>query len=180
MKRFSLLVFLVLIATGCSTPKSTTKITYISCDSITKQEGSSVPILKIELPCSDGQSLIKLNQIKGPAIINAWASWCAPCKEEIPIFKEFAELNQGRIQLVGIDVEERSSIDGAKFATEMGMTWPQLIDKDGRTRAAFGMGIPVTWFISDQGAIVYEKVGPIRSIQQMKGLLKNFLGVEFE
>jgi cytochrome c biogenesis protein CcmG/thiol:disulfide interchange protein DsbE len=177
MKRFSLLVFLVLIATGCSTPKSTTQVTYISCDSITKQEGSSVPILKIELPCSDGKSQIKLNEIKGPAIINAWASWCAPCKEEIPIFKEFAELAQGQIQLVGIDVEERSLVDGAKFVTEMGMTWPQLVDNDGRTRAAFGMGIPVTWFINDRGEIVYEKVGPIRSIEQMRGLVQNFLRI---
>ena len=170
MKRFSLLVFLILISSGCSTPKSTTQITYISCDSIAKQEGSSVLILKIELPCSDGMSIIKLNEIKGPAIINAWASWCAPCKEEIPVFKEFAKVNQGQIQLVGIDVEERSPAEGAKFATEMGMTWPQLVDNDGRTRAAFGMGIPVTWFINSQGEIVFRKVGKIKDLNQLSDI----------
>ena len=66
---------------------------------------------------------------------------------------------------------------GVNFAAEMGMSWPQLFDQDGRTKAAFGMGIPVTWLLNDKGEIVYEKVGPIKSIKQMKDLVQHFLQI---
>ena len=179
MKKLPLILILTFLLSACSTNNSTPQtVEPVSCSSIAKQPASSVPVLNIELPCADGKSSVFLNEIKGPAVINAWASWCDPCREEIPIFKEFAQLSSGTIQIVGIDVEERNLEDGINFASEMGMSWPQLFDRDGRTKAAFGMGIPVTWLINDQGQIVYEKVGPIRTIDQMKDLVQHFLQVQ--
>ena len=178
MKKFLLILISSLVLSSCSTnSKSTQSFEPVSCSTITKQPASNVPVLNIELPCTDGKSSLVLNEVRGPAIINAWASWCDPCREEIPVFKEISQLSSGKIQIIGIDVEERKKEDGINFATEMGMSWPQLFDQDGRTKAAFGMGIPVTWLINDKGEIVYEKVGPIKSIEQMKDLVQHFLQI---
>ena len=178
MKKFLLILISSLVLSSCSTnSKSTQSFEPVSCSSIAKQSASNIPVLNIELPCTDGKSSLILNEVRGPAIINAWASWCDPCREEIPVFKEISQLSSGKIQIIGIDVEERKKEDGINFAAEMGMSWPQLFDQDGRTKAAFGMGIPVTWLINDKGEIVYEKVGPIKSIEQMKDLVQHFLQI---
>ena len=178
MKKFLLILISSLVLSSCSTnSKSTKAFEPVPCSTIAKQPASNVPVLNIELPCTDGKSSLVLNEVKGPAIINAWASWCDPCREEIPVFKELSQLSSGKIQVIGIDVEERKKVDGINFAAEMGMSWPQLFDQDGRTKATFGMGIPVTWLINDKGEIVYEKVGPIKTIEQMKDLVQHFLQI---
>ena len=105
MKKFSLILILTFLLSACSSNNSTPQsVDPVSCSSIAKQPASSVPVLKIKLPCTDGKSSVFLNEIKGPAVINAWASWCDPCREEIPIFKEFAQLSSGTIQIVGIEI----------------------------------------------------------------------------
>ena len=126
--------------------------------------------------CLDGGVGVDVSKIKGPAIINVWGSWCKPCKDELPIFKEFyAELDP-TIQLIGVDVEETSINAGRKFALEQGITWPNLFDRDGQTRAFFGMGVPVTWFIGSDGKVVAKHIGVITSINQLREATEKAFG----
>lgn len=132
----------------------------------------------IELRCLDGTIGGQLRTLKGPMIINVWGSWCGPCKEEIPIFRSFYEKAKGKVFLLGVDVEESSIEDGRKFVEENGITWPNLYDPDGRSRAYFGMGVPVTWFIAADGSVAGKKIGVISDESELITLTNKYLGVK--
>ena len=135
------------------------------------------PTTKFPTQCLDGSEGVNIAAIKGPAIINVWGSWCAPCKDELPFFVEFHRDFGSKVQLVGLDVEERSPADGRKFAIAQGMAWPNLYDSEGNTRKYFGMGVPVTWFIDANGKVRHKKIGVIKSANELRELSKKYLGV---
>jgi thiol-disulfide isomerase/thioredoxin len=111
-------------------------------------------------------------------IVNVWGSWCGPCKQEMPYFVDFNQRTNSKVKLLGIAVEEAKSQDAKDFIIANGMTWPNLYDAKGITRAAFGMGVPVTWFIDQQGTVVYKHVGVIKSTDELIDLTNKYLKVE--
>lgn len=170
----SLLLPLLLMISGCSSTSPNLMGEVISCSEIESLPSKSA---NESLDCLDGSSGLVIDSIKGPAIINVWGSWCDPCRDEIPYFREFYAEMDPSIALVGVDVEERSPEDGRKFVRDYGITWPNLYDEDGSTRKYFGMGVPVTWFIGTDGQALFKHIGPITSVDQLKDLSKKYLGV---
>ena len=157
-------------------------ITVISnCDFQTSAAPNQLPDLK--LPCLNSHGYTKneisLTSLKGPFVINLWGSWCPPCKDEMPLFRKLylATASSKALSIVGIDVEEASPKDGLNFMVDQGMAWPQLADNNQATRADFGMGVPVTWFVNAKGEITYKKVGQIHTWTQMRGLILLYLGI---
>lgn len=173
MKRVAI-VFVVLLLAGCSSPSEKIAGQVVSCESIT----SFLNKTSIVLDCLDGSEGASINGIKGPAIINVWGSWCGPCKEEIPILRSFYEKAQGKLALVGVDVEEASIEDGRKFVENYGITWPNLFDSDGKSRVYFGMGVPVTWFIAADGSVAYKHIGVLKSEIELISMTSKYLGVK--
>ncbi len=173
MKRIALACSLLLL-TSCSTSTNQVAGKVVSCAEI--QSFSAVN--PIQLSCLDGNKGAAINGLRGPMIVNVWGSWCAPCKEEIPIFRSLYKRAQGKLQLVGVDVEEASIKDGQKFVLTHGMTWPNLFDSDGSSRKYFGMGVPVTWFIAADGTIAYKKIGVLKNEIELITLTSKYLGVK--
>jgi thiol-disulfide isomerase/thioredoxin len=173
MKRLAMAVAVLLLA-GCSSPSEKIAGEVVSCESIL----SSATENSIMLDCLDGTDGASINGIKGPAIINVWGSWCGPCKEEMPILRSFYEKAQGKLALIGVDVEEASIEDGRKFVKNNGITWPNLYDADGKSRAYFGMGVPVTWFIAADGSVAYKHIGVIKSEKELISMTSKYLGVK--
>ena len=173
MKRLAMAVAVLLLA-GCSSPSEKIAGEVVSCESIL----SSATENSIMLDCLDGTDGASINGIKGPAIINVWGSWCGPCKEEMPILRSFYEKVQGKLALIGVDVEEASIEDGRKFVKNNGITWPNLYDADGKSRAYFGMGVPVTWFIAADGSVAYKHIGVIKSEKELISMTSKYLGVK--
>jgi thiol-disulfide isomerase/thioredoxin len=173
MKRLAMAVAVLLLA-GCSSPSEKIAGEVVSCESIL----SSATENSIMLDCLDGTDGASINGIKGPAIINVWGSWCGPCKEEMPILRSFYEKAQGNLALIGVDVEEASIEDGRKFVKNNGITWPNLYDADGESRAYFGMGVPVTWFIAADGSVAYKHIGVIKSEKELISMTSKYLGVK--
>jgi thiol-disulfide isomerase/thioredoxin len=173
MKRLAMAVAVLLLA-GCSSPSEKIAGEVVSCESIL----SSATENSIMLDCLDGTDGASINGIKGPAIINVWGSWCGPCKEEMPILRSFYEKAQGKLALIGVDVEEASIEDGREFVKNNGITWPNLYDADGKSRAYFGMGVPVTWFIAADGNVAYKHIGVIKSEKELISMTSKYLGVK--
>ena len=173
MKRLAMAVAVLLLA-GCSSPSEKIAGEVVSCESIS----SSASENSIVLDCLDGTDGASINGIKGPAIINVWGSWCGPCKEEMPILRSFYEKAQDNLALIGVDVEEASIEDGRKFVKNNGITWPNLYDADGESRAYFGMGVPVTWFIAADGSVAYKHIGVIKSEKELISMTSKYLGVK--
>ena len=166
-------VLLLLVLSACGEEIEQASGALAPCTSIATIEAAEKSILT---ECLDGGVGVDLSRIKGPAIVNVWGSWCKPCKDELPIIKDFyAELDP-TIQLIGVDVEETSINAGRKFALEQGITWPNLFDRDGQTRPVFGMGVPVTWFIGSDGKVVAKHIGVITSIEQIREATEKAFG----
>jgi cytochrome c biogenesis protein CcmG, thiol:disulfide interchange protein DsbE len=105
---------------------------------------------------------IDLEQLRGkPVVVNFWATWCMPCYEEHPILVNYARNAGSDAQFIGIvfnDEEKRIM----QFLSERGSAYPTLMDTQGKTAIAYGVGgVPETYFINRQGVIVAKHEGPI-------------------
>jgi thiol-disulfide isomerase/thioredoxin len=97
----------------------------------------------------------RLSDFKGkPVVLNIWATWCPPCRYEIPGIVEFARDHEGDVAVVSISVDELGT-DVATFAEEFGINYPILMDDGEAANKYIGAkpGIPQTYFI-DGGGIV--------------------------
>lgn len=174
LKRTFALLLLGLL-TGCDSQAAVvpTVGTVASCDSISRSNVAT----GLVFPCLDGKSALHFSALRGPLIVNVWGSWCAPCKDEVPIIRSFYAKTKSQLQVLGVDVEEARPSEGTAFIVENGMTWPSVIDPDGRSRGFFGMGVPVTWFIDSKGAVVHKKIGAIQSERELRDLTLQYLNI---
>jgi cytochrome c biogenesis protein CcmG/thiol:disulfide interchange protein DsbE len=163
---------LLLTSCGNSTPVITGEV--VACNHISLV---NKPSEDLTIECLDGSPGVNIAAIKGPAIINVWGSWCEPCKKELPYFTEFFQTMDPQIQLIGIDVEEKRIEDGRMFARTHGIMWPNLYDAEGTTRKHFGMGVPVTWFIDGDGKVLYKKIGPFESTEELRVMTFKYFGL---
>jgi thiol-disulfide isomerase/thioredoxin len=173
--RKALVVIALLLLTACSPSSSYVKGEVVSCESIS-QDTSFVG--GIEMDCLDRTTGARLGALRGPMLVNVWGSWCGPCREEIPILRSFYEKAQGKVALVGIDVEEATFDDGRRFVERNGILWPNLYDPDGRSREYFGLGVPVTWFIAPDGSVAGKKIGAFTDESELLTLTTKYLGVK--
>lgn len=126
--------------------------------------GRAGPDFLLETP--EGGTL-RLSDLQGsPVLINFWASWCPPCRDEIPELVKAYERYQGEgLVIVGVNLQEP---DGAvrDFAREFGMTFPVGIDRDGEVGDAWRLGgpvegIPTSYFVDATGVIRDFFYGPM-------------------
>ncbi len=105
---------------------------------------------------------VRLSDLRGKAVLlNFWATWCSPCKIEMPWFIEFQQQYgpQG-LQIVGVAMDDSSKEDIAKFAKEMGVNYPVLLGKEAVGDAYGGVpALPESFFIGRDGKIVDKIVG---------------------
>ena len=176
MKKVALAIASLLLA-GCS--QNTTALpndgVLVDCSSIQSVESSKQAV---NLDCLDEGSVIDLSRVKGPVLVNVWGSWCGPCKDEMPIFVDFYSKHSESVGLIGISVEEADIQNARDFVQAYGMTWPNLYDADGATRATLGMGVPITLFIDENGEIVYRKIGVVTTIDELENETRKYLGVD--
>jgi thiol-disulfide isomerase/thioredoxin len=171
-----LILLLAFSLTGCSsvTHTAVAKGEVVDCVDVNHVAVKAGDTL---LNCLIGTEKISVESLRGPLIVNVWGSWCGPCKQEMPYFVEFHHQANGKVKLLGIAVEEAKAQDSKDFIIANGMTWPNLYDAKGETRKNFGMGVPVTWFIDEQGTVVYKHIGVIKSTEELIDLTNKYLKV---
>jgi cytochrome c biogenesis protein CcmG, thiol:disulfide interchange protein DsbE len=105
---------------------------------------------------------IDISQFKGkPVIINFWATWCGPCWEEHPVLVQNARQLGDNVQFVGVvfqDAEDKI----LRFLDQRGSAYPTLVDQNGKTAIAYGVGgVPETYFLDRNGVIRAKFSGPM-------------------
>src|SRR6266571_1867217 len=103
---------------------------------------------------------LSLAELRGyPVVINFWASWCVPCKEEAPAFAAAATRFKDRVAFVGMDTQDLSSA-AMRFLTRYKVNYVSVRDGTDKTYTAYGLtGVPETYFIDRRGRIVVHKIG---------------------
>jgi thiol-disulfide isomerase/thioredoxin len=120
-----------------------------------------------DLPEADFATyLAVLERARGmPLVVNVWASWCGPCRDEAPDLARVASAYAGRVRFLGIDVLDARPSARA-FVREFGWPYPSLYDPAGRIRDRLGLvGQPATLLYDAEGRLVETHVGPITAEQ---------------
>ena len=108
-------------------------------------------------------------------VLNFWATWCGPCKDEMPFFQEIYERYGSEITVLAVNNQE--TVDKVSpFVEELGLTYEILMDNDGSVATQYQViGFPTTYFIDPNGIIKFLHVGVLTE-EQLDGYL-DLLGV---
>jgi cytochrome c biogenesis protein CcmG, thiol:disulfide interchange protein DsbE len=137
---------------------------------VTHREPSSVPVViderkpirspAFDLPLLEGDRRLTLASLRGKAVVlNFWASWCAPCKEEIPALEATWKQHRAHgLVVVGVNVQDAAG-DARAFARRTGITYPLVRDKGAKTLDRFSViSLPETLFVNRRGQIVGTRI----------------------
>jgi cytochrome c biogenesis protein CcmG, thiol:disulfide interchange protein DsbE len=130
----------------------------------------------LQLPCFTGGQPIRLTGLRGPAVINLWASWCEPCRDELPVMQRLAERAGGRLHVLGVDTGDGRAA-AASFGAAKRVTMPTLYDRERRLLTALGrINLPVTVLVDAAGRD-YLHVLPVDSAHDLSALVRQHTGV---
>ena len=101
-----------------------------------------------------------------PVVLNFWASWCPPCREESPLLERaWRQYEERGVLFVGVDTQDTEA-DALAYIDEFGLTFPNGLDADGEITVAYGVvGLPVTFFIGGDGVVKRRWVGALTESQ---------------
>ena len=139
----------------------------------------SGPAPDFTLESLDGTSM-RLSDLRGKAVLlNFWATWCGPCKIEMPWFVDMQNRYGAQgLQIVGVAMDDSSKEDIAKFAKEMGVNYPVLLGKEAVGDAYGGVpALPESFFIGRDGKIVDKIIG-LKGKAEIEDSIKKALNTE--
>lgn len=156
----ALIVVSIVLAAGTGSQKPAPQIGRVAPDfSLKSLEGDTLNL----------KSVIGKNQV---TILNFWATWCPPCRAEIPEFIEFAKKHQKeKVALVAVNIQEDSKTV-KEFANKAGMNFPILLDSDGRVAQTYQIYAIPTTFVIDASGVIREKVEGALSLSRLESFYR--------
>ena len=137
------------------------------------EEGNKAP--DFQLQTVDGKE-IKLSDLQGKkVIVNFWATWCPPCKAEMPHMQEFYLENSNDVEILAVNLttSEKNANDVGRFVEDYGLSFPILLDSDGSIGRIYqAFTIPTSYVIDTKGFIQKRIVGPMDQ-EMMSELIAN-------
>lgn len=123
--------------------------------------GVDRPAASFDLVSLDGRRAALRDFAGRPLVLNFWASWCPPCREEAPLLVQVANRAPQGLALVGVLYQDTPD-NARKFEAEFGVPYPTLLDPDGLAAIDYGItGIPETFFIDRKGIVRAHQVGQL-------------------
>lgn len=121
--------------------------------------GDRAPDFKVQT--MDGKE-VNLSDYKGKKVfLNFWATWCPPCKAEMPHMQAFYEEQPEDVEILAVNLEE-STEKAADFAKQYELTFPILMDADGTVAETYEVyTIPTTYVLNEDGTVHQKIVGPM-------------------
>jgi thiol-disulfide isomerase/thioredoxin len=109
----------------------------------------------LALACFAGGGEVRIAHLGRPAVINLWASWCEPCRKELPAFESYAQRAPAGLLIIGVATDTTRGA-AQSIIDEFGLTFPTLNDPDRKLMLAVGRGaLPVTLFVDARGRLAH-------------------------
>lgn len=141
------------------------------------QVGFAAPDFSLET--LDGET-ITLSDLRGQAVlVNFWATWCPPCRKEMPAIQQLYEQYRGQgFTVLAVDLQE-SEAQVADFTAQMGLTFPILIDSGGQVFSRYGVrALPSTFFVDPDGIIQEIALGGPLAPAYLESQVVNLLAAQ--
>ena len=108
-------------------------------------------------------SRVRLSQYRGkPVLLNFWASWCAPCQDEMPLIQRASDVYKAQgLQVLAVNYQQTSTSSMKAFLRKVNAQFPAVFDPAGKIAAAYGVnvGLPVSVFIDRSGTVSFIQLG---------------------
>ncbi len=188
MRRWALAVAALALLSACTgggtddaaSPKAIDDYTALdACPEQPEQPAAGAELLPpLAFDCLGGGQL-DLGRAQGvPTLVNLWASWCGPCRKELPLLQELTTAAGDRLRVVGV-VSKDGLPQSASFAEDAGSTFPGAFDGEGELMAELGLnGLPYTYFLDADGGLVHTERGEVSSVEELQTLVAEHLGVQ--
>jgi cytochrome c biogenesis protein CcmG/thiol:disulfide interchange protein DsbE len=133
---------------------------------------------RLTLACLGDGPPVDLAGLRGrPTVVNLWASWCAPCRDELPLFEDLAGATR-KLRVLGVDVQDEPQA-ALSLLQELGIHYASVRDDGGDTQPALRWtGLPMTVFVDADGVVTHTERSPITTAEQMHDLVLQHLGVD--
>jgi len=143
--------------------------------------GGEVPggLPSITLGCLGGGRAVDLASLRGPMIVNFWATSCGPCRREMPALAAFAK-SQSEVRVLGVDYLDVQPAAALQLAAKSHVAYPLVADPKGITTGKGpilrNLGMPFTMFLDASGKVVHLEAGPYESEQDVAAAAAQYLG----
>lgn len=157
---------LAVVLTGCA-------------DGDDRPEVTTLPEVSLTDFGSDAQ--VDLATLKGPMVVNLWASWCGPCQKELPVLADFDERYGDEVALLGINHLETRQDKAEELIADSGVTYELLADPEGLVSDSppfpFIQGLPFLAFVDATGTVVHMEFAVIDTVEELADLSERYLDV---
>ncbi len=128
----------------------------------TESKSKGVSAQDFVLPALTGSD-VKLSDYKGKVVfLNIWATWCPPCRDEMPSMESLYRRLKGRnFELLAVSIDRDAEKAVRPFTAKYGLTFPVLLDPEGKTYRLYGLtGVPESFIIDKSGVVIHKVIGP--------------------
>lgn len=131
------------------------------------------------LDCLGEGPPVRLAGLRGaPLVLNVWASWCVPCRDELPVLAEVSAQAGSKVAFLGVDTADFEPDAALALLRSAGARYPSVVDYSSLTKPALRWtGPPMTVFVRADGTIAYRAPMPMESADQLRALISQHLGV---
>jgi thiol-disulfide isomerase/thioredoxin len=131
----------------------------------------------VTLPCLGGGRSVDLSTLRGPLVVNLFAQWCGPCRQELPYYQELHRRGRGVVRVVGVDYLDVRPDQALELVKDTGVTYPLLADPSGDLRSGLKVrGLPGIVFVKADGS-VETQYRVVRSYAELRTLVQDQLDV---
>ena len=144
--------------------------------------GDDQPLPSVEVAEFGTGEPVDVAGLRGPMLLNFWATTCTTCRDEMPVLEAFHQQHGDEVEVVGIDFQETQPEKAVELVADTGVTYRLLVDRLGDLNGAEPLpnvqALPLQVFVDKEGEVAYMAYAAFESVAQIERMAAEHLGVD--